>query len=147
MALIHSMHQGHAMPQLRCSHATSRCLSSRSRPQISLTHRPVQRTGLYRPTPQHARDQIFCSASSQTLSAGSAKPLRFIQHKEEAFWFYRFLSIVYDHIGDSRCYLHKRRTPEARTILTRPVGRKSLYYHLNTSLMLLQSILDTGPST
>ncbi|RXH88265.1 hypothetical protein DVH24_042336 [Malus domestica] len=23
---------------------------------------------------------------------------RFIQHKQEAFWFYRFLSIVYDHV-------------------------------------------------
>uniref|UniRef100_A0A453JLK6 MPBQ/MBSQ family SAM-binding methyltransferase profile domain-containing protein n=1 Tax=Aegilops tauschii subsp. strangulata TaxID=200361 RepID=A0A453JLK6_AEGTS len=23
---------------------------------------------------------------------------RFIQHKKEAFWFYRFLSIVYDHV-------------------------------------------------
>lgn len=27
-----------------------------------------------------------------------ASQLRFIQHKKEAFWFYRFLSIVYDHI-------------------------------------------------
>ena len=42
---------------------------------------------------------ILCAASSQSISASSAKPLRFIQHKEEAFWFYRFLSIVYDHIG------------------------------------------------
>ena len=25
--------------------------------------------------------------------------MRLIQHKEEAFWFYRFLSIVYDKIG------------------------------------------------
>ena len=24
-----------------------------------------------------------------------------IQHKQEAFWFYRYLSIVYDHIGGS----------------------------------------------
>lgn len=27
----------------------------------------------------------------------SSQP-RFIQHKQEAFWFYRFLSIVYDHV-------------------------------------------------
>ena len=29
----------------------------------------------------------------------SNRPLRLIQHKDEAFWFYRFLSIVYDKIG------------------------------------------------
>ena len=38
-----------------------------------------------------------CSAQTQTSSRGGQ--LRFIQHKEEAFVFYRFLSIVYDHIG------------------------------------------------
>lgn len=34
-------------------------------------------------------------------SLSSSRPVsqpRFIQHKKEAFWFYRFLSIVYDHI-------------------------------------------------
>ncbi|CAJ2628220.1 unnamed protein product [Trifolium pratense] len=35
-----------------------------------------------------------CSVSS---TRPSSQP-RFIQHKKEAFWFYRFLSIVYDHI-------------------------------------------------
>lgn len=35
-----------------------------------------------------------CSISS---SRPASQP-RFIQHKTEAFWFYRFLSIVYDHI-------------------------------------------------
>lgn len=35
-----------------------------------------------------------CSVSA---SRPSAQP-RFIQHKKEAYWFYRFLSIVYDHI-------------------------------------------------
>lgn len=35
-----------------------------------------------------------CSVSS---SRPASQP-RFIQHKKEAFWFYRFLSIVYDHI-------------------------------------------------
>lgn len=40
-----------------------------------------------------------CSSSSSSVSAPrpSAQP-RFIQHKKEAYWFYRFLSIVYDHI-------------------------------------------------
>ncbi|KFK35494.1 hypothetical protein AALP_AA5G292000 [Arabis alpina] len=35
-----------------------------------------------------------CSVSA---SRPSSQP-RFIQHKKEAYWFYRFLSIVYDHI-------------------------------------------------
>ncbi|KAG2252594.1 hypothetical protein Bca4012_039096 [Brassica carinata] len=39
-----------------------------------------------------------CSSSvSSSASRPSAQP-RFIQHKKEAYWFYRFLSIVYDHI-------------------------------------------------
>ncbi|XP_078180337.1 2-methyl-6-phytyl-1,4-hydroquinone methyltransferase 2, chloroplastic-like [Carex rostrata] len=37
---------------------------------------------------------LRCSASS---SRPASQP-RFIQHKKEAFWFYRFLSIVYDHV-------------------------------------------------
>lgn len=39
------------------------------------------------------------SAESEPLSYARdiTKP-RFVQHKTEAFWFYRFLSIVYDHI-------------------------------------------------
>ncbi|CAF2176701.1 hypothetical protein BRARA_G01997 [Brassica rapa] len=37
------------------------------------------------------------SSSSVSASRPSAQP-RFIQHKKEAYWFYRFLSIVYDHI-------------------------------------------------
>lgn len=35
-----------------------------------------------------------CSVSS---SRPASQP-RFIQHKQEAFWFYRFLSIIYDHV-------------------------------------------------
>ena len=35
------------------------------------------------------------TAADSTTSGG----LRMIQHKQEAFWFYRYLSIVYDHIG------------------------------------------------
>ena len=99
---MHSVHHGHPAAQQRCPSPASLCLRSRSRPQISQFHRPAQHAGLHRPVSRHARDHIICSASSQTLSAGSAKPLRFIQHKEEAFWFYRFLSIVYDHIGEHR---------------------------------------------
>lgn len=36
-------------------------------------------------------------SSNQSVSRPADKP-RFIQHKQEAFWFYRFLSIVYDHV-------------------------------------------------
>ncbi|KAL4200133.1 hypothetical protein AMTRI_Chr03g148160 [Amborella trichopoda] len=38
---------------------------------------------------------------SPKCSLSSSRPVsqpRFIQHKKEAFWFYRFLSIVYDHV-------------------------------------------------
>ena len=99
MALMLSVHQRHSVAQLDCSHPASCRLSSRSCPQISLPQRARQRQGLCKPLSRNASNLIFCAASSQTMSAGSAKPLRFIQHKEEAFWFYRFLSIVYDHIG------------------------------------------------
>ncbi|XP_062201890.1 2-methyl-6-phytyl-1,4-hydroquinone methyltransferase 2, chloroplastic-like [Phragmites australis] len=43
--------------------------------------------------------RLRCAASSP--SSAAARPIsapRFIQHKKEAFWFYRFLSIVYDHV-------------------------------------------------
>lgn len=39
--------------------------------------------------------------SSPKCSLSASRPAsqpRFIQHKKEAFWFYRFLSIVYDHV-------------------------------------------------
>ena len=39
------------------------------------------------------------AVSTNAAAVSSGRPLRFIQHKQEAFWFYRFLSIVYDHIG------------------------------------------------
>lgn len=41
------------------------------------------------------------STLTPKCSLSSSRPvsqLRFIQHKQEAFWFYRFLSIVYDHV-------------------------------------------------
>ena len=42
------------------------------------------------------KHSLACSAET---AHSSRSPLRLIQHKEEAFWFYRFLSIVYDKIG------------------------------------------------
>mmetsp|Transcript_20663 Transcript_20663/g.24832 ORF Transcript_20663/g.24832 Transcript_20663/m.24832 type:complete len:383 (+) Transcript_20663:80-1228(+) len=44
---------------------------------------------------------VGMAASSAAASDSTSRPLsklRLIQHKSEAFWFYRFLSIVYDHI-------------------------------------------------
>jgi MPBQ/MSBQ methyltransferase len=43
-----------------------------------------------------AKPLLRCAASSAAARPASAP--RFIQHKKEAFWFYRFLSIVYDHV-------------------------------------------------
>jgi len=43
--------------------------------------------------------RLRCAASSSPAApARPATAPRFIQHKKEAFWFYRFLSIVYDHV-------------------------------------------------
>ena len=44
------------------------------------------------------RQPVQAQASSTTTQQSTAGKLRFIQHKEEAFWFYRFLSIVYDKV-------------------------------------------------
>ncbi|KAL5702165.1 2-methyl-6-phytyl-1,4-hydroquinone methyltransferase [Ranunculus cassubicifolius] len=40
---------------------------------------------------------LKCSLSSSAAPRPASQP-RFIQNKKEAFWFYRFLSIVYDHV-------------------------------------------------
>ncbi|CAI0448775.1 unnamed protein product [Linum tenue] len=42
-----------------------------------------------------------CATMAPKCSLSASRPAsqpRFIQHKQEAFWFYRFLSIVYDHV-------------------------------------------------
>lgn len=39
-----------------------------------------------------------CSAGDAASTSRPASQPRLIQNKEEAFWFYRFLSIVYDHV-------------------------------------------------
>lgn len=43
------------------------------------------------------RLKTLTATCSAAVSRPTSQP-RFIQHKKEAFWFYRFLSIVYDHI-------------------------------------------------
>eukprot|EP00894_Picocystis_sp_ML_P001949 jgi/Pico_ML_1/52466/g3167.t1 len=58
---------------------------------------PTRRTPV-RSRVRRRREVLTCSSSA---SASSERPMhqqRLIQHKEEAYWFYRFLSIVYDHI-------------------------------------------------
>lgn len=50
--------------------------------------------------PVERRRSVAVRASggaNPSVSRPADKP-RFIQHKQEAFWFYRFLSIVYDHV-------------------------------------------------
>ena len=49
----------------------------------------------------HRRGQKGTNLTMPRCAISSPRPSsqpRFIQHKKEAFWFYRFLSIVYDHI-------------------------------------------------
>lgn len=43
------------------------------------------------------RSKILVPRCSLSESRPASQP-RFIQHKKEAFWFYRFLSIIYDHV-------------------------------------------------
>ncbi|KAL6516123.1 hypothetical protein OROGR_019428 [Orobanche gracilis] len=43
------------------------------------------------------KNKILTSKCSVSAYRPASQP-RFIQHKKEAFWFYRFLSIVYDHV-------------------------------------------------
>ncbi|KAF8117907.1 hypothetical protein N665_0008s0245 [Sinapis alba] len=59
---------------------------ARSLPPLSLVSNTATR-----------RLSVATRCSSVPASRPSAQP-RFIQHKKEAYWFYRFLSIVYDHI-------------------------------------------------
>lgn len=53
--------------------------------------------------------QIACSAVSAQAEGRSGK-IRLIQHKEEAFWFYRFLSIVYDTVVNPGHWTEDMRT-------------------------------------
>ncbi|CAN6361870.1 unnamed protein product [Urochloa humidicola] len=74
-------------------------LGSSSKPVLPRP-RPL---ALARRSPLASAARLRCAASSSSSSAAAApaRPVtapRFIQHKKEAFWFYRFLSIVYDHV-------------------------------------------------
>lgn len=53
--------------------------------------------------------QIACCAASAQAGSRSGK-IRLIQHKEEAFWFYRFLSIVYDTVVNPGHWTEDMRT-------------------------------------
>lgn len=44
------------------------------------------------------KNRITIVPNCSLSEARPASQPRFIQHKKEAFWFYRFLSIVYDHV-------------------------------------------------
>ncbi|KAJ7530805.1 hypothetical protein O6H91_14G019900 [Diphasiastrum complanatum] len=48
--------------------------------------------------PQERSRVRSTSVRCNVSASRSASQPRFIQHKQEAFWFYRFLSIIYDHI-------------------------------------------------
>lgn len=55
------------------------------------------------------RPAIQCSAASAQADTRGSK-IRLIQHKEEAFWFYRFLSIVYDTVVNPGHWTEDMRT-------------------------------------
>ncbi|CAK0758388.1 hypothetical protein CVIRNUC_002616 [Coccomyxa viridis] len=98
MAIIPLLHEGHSARGLHSQIASTTFRKCRSCAEIRGSQRAKLHSVVRAPSRRHTDSMILCAASSQSISASSAKPLRFIQHKEEAFWFYRFLSIVYDHI-------------------------------------------------
>ena len=51
----------------------------------------------FSPNSKNLRTKTLITKCSVSASRPASQP-RFIQHKKEAFWFYRFLSIIYDHI-------------------------------------------------
>ena len=55
------------------------------------------------------RLRTACSAASAQAESRAGK-IRLIQHKEEAFWFYRFLSIVYDTVVNPGHWTEDMRT-------------------------------------
>lgn len=63
------------------------------------THRPLRPPPCQSVVLRRRRIAVRAAADTEPLSYARdiTKP-RFVQHKTEAFWFYRFLSIVYDHI-------------------------------------------------
>ena len=62
-----------------------------------LLHRTNTSHSKFKSSQPHGR--LEWSLAAETTAG---RPLRLIQHKDEAFWFYRFLSIVYDKVGGSR---------------------------------------------
>lgn len=102
--------------------ATSPCAVHCSRSQVSTRpstyrlHTQAKRfDALPRPDRRHAlsiqsrRHPTVCSAASAQAESKSGK-IRLIQHKEEAFWFYRFLSIFYDTIVNPGHWTEDMRT-------------------------------------
>lgn len=62
----------------------------------SLHGRCLPKMGMV-PFNRNSTDRAMLPKCSLSSSRPTNQP-RFIQHKKEAFWFYRFLSIVYDHV-------------------------------------------------
>ncbi len=62
-----------------------------------LQQRSCNNNGSVRRKQQQQTTMTRVAANNANPTRPSSQP-RFIQHKQEAFWFYRFLSIVYDHV-------------------------------------------------
>ena len=70
---------------------------------FTASRRPSARIGT------NNKSLIACCAVSAPAESRSGK-IRLIQHKEEAFWFYRFLSIVYDTVVNPAHWTEDMRT-------------------------------------
>lgn len=103
--------------QKRLQHAVSPFISVQRRPVASGRARPATR----------------CSAASAQAESRGSK-IRLIQHKEEAFWFYRFLSIVYDTVVNPGHWTEDMRTDAL-----------SVAELQNPDLKASRAILSSGP--
>lgn len=92
--------KGNAFPNQLGSHRDARMAWTMATMRVDATSHTsfVSRP---RARKEHVRCRRLSSRRCASASASSERPIhqrRLIQHKQEAYWFYRFLSIVYDHI-------------------------------------------------
>lgn len=66
------------------------------------------------------------TAAADSVAETSSSPFRLIQHKEEAFWFYRFLSQVYDHIVNPGHWTVDMRTEALEPALLHVASKRPL---------------------
>lgn len=115
---LHLKNMAHCQPLTAVNACPTQCSGNRT--SVRVQHPRLQSHGRRRDAFTASRRcsariassrklQIACCAASAQAESRSGK-IRLIQHKEEAFWFYRFLSIVYDTIVNPGHWTEDMRT-------------------------------------